>query len=752
MSVPLIRPYPVGDREGQRIEALQALEILDTDFEPAFDHLVAIARDVFHVPIVLVSLVDTDRQWFKACHGLEIRETPRELAFCNYTVLGSDLFVVEDAEQDERFRHNPFVTGEAGIRFYAGCPLDMGEGLMAGSICIVDNRPRTLSRKQKEALRSLGTIASSLLHQHRMTLQTTKLAQELAVKSQLVDLQAKHLEAQKRILTAASELAKVGAWERNLLTGRLIWSEGMYDLHEVDASFAPTFDNMRPFYLPQDYERLTEVIRQSEANNTSYTFECRMITARGKERWIRILGDVETVEGRAVRRFGMKQDITEEKERLEQIRRLAETDSLTGLSNRTLLVEKLDSLKSKQRRFWLLLLDLDGFKEINDIHGHPAGDYCLKAVGQRLKDLLGYDHFISRISGDEFAIVVERSRTRSQLVELANSVLAAVGRPIIYGSSELSFTVSIGVAQSEGETATTADTMKEADLALYRAKADGRDCFAFFSAEMRDAAEKKARVLSQIRDALRNKEMQLYYQGKVDLTTRQIVGYEALLRWSSRTGIRSPGEFREALDDIRLSAEIGRFVIGAALDQAAEWKATGYAFGSIAINIGPSQFRDEHFAEDVIDQIHERGLDPASIEIEVTEDVFLSRGPNIVLQNVERLRQAGVRIALDDFGTGFASLSHLLTYSVSTIKIDRSFVSGLSSKAGGAGLVKAIVDIGRSLAVQVVAEGIETEAQAEFLRTVGCTLGQGYLFHKPAPSSEIEQAVGIKGGVAGSWP
>jgi EAL domain-containing protein (putative c-di-GMP-specific phosphodiesterase class I) len=254
---------------------------------------------------------------------------------------------------------------------------------------------------------------------------------------------------------------------------------------------------------------------------------------------------------------------------------------------------------------------------------------------------------------------------------------------------------------------------------------------------MKLAAKQKAESIANIFQALRKKEMELHYQSKVCLMTGQITGYEALLRWNSQDGVRSPAFFAPALNDPRLSLEIGRFVIQSALDQAQIWRNEGFDFGSIAVNVGPSQFRDAGFADHLLRGIRDRDLAPSDIEIEVTEDVFLTRSGNDVAEVCKKLRDAGIKIALDDFGTGFASLTHLLDFPLSVIKIDRSFVARLSTRAGATGLVKAIIEIGNSLGVDVVAEGVETEEQADFLRRIGCGFAQGYLFHRPQPAHGI---------------
>lgn len=735
--------YPMPGNELDRLHCLRQLQILDTGIDPAFEHIVELAKSIFRVPIVLVSLVDENRQWFKAWRGLEVREIAREHAFCNYTILASELHVVEDTHQDERFCYNVLVTAPPHIRFYAGCPLEMQDGLMAGSLCIIDQVPRVLSARELEQLRLLGATTASLLNQYRTAGAMRDISLELVQASEIVEKQRLELRTQKRLLDCASDLAKIGAWEIDCTTGELLWSDGMYALHDVDRTFKPSLNSLEQFYPHEEFQRLQAQVAHSRQTNEAYVFEGQMVTARGNRRWVRIAGHVELHNGIPVRRFGMKQDITEEKGALEEISRLAERDPLTGLRNRAQLMARLGDVKDRGNPVSLILLDLDGFKDINDTHGHAAGDKCLQEIAKRLDAIRASGRMIARIGGDEFAVIVEGSVDRAALERIAGQILKIASAPLSFNGASFRCGTSIGIAVHEhGGVFDEAELMGQADLALYTAKADGRNRYAFFEPLMKALADWKVQSIDEIANALKAGELELHYQAKISLATNKVAGYEALLRWNAADGIRGPGTFSPALEDTRLSLEIGEFVLEAALDQAAIWKGVGHDFGSIAINAGQAQLRDPTFTGRLLQGLSLRGLAPHHLEIEVTEDVFLNRGADVISKVCENLRQAGVRVALDDFGTGFASLTHLLDFPLSVIKIDKSFVARLSTRAGATGLVKAIVDIGSSLGVDVVAEGVETQEQADFLRSIGCGTAQGYLFHRPQPAVEAISAIG----------
>ncbi|MBU2328847.1 MAG: sensor domain-containing diguanylate cyclase, partial [Alphaproteobacteria bacterium] len=399
--------YPVVAHEAERLSCLHQLEILDTGIDPAFEQIVELTKSLFRVPIVLVTIVDEQRLWFKSRRGIDTTEIERGPAFCNHTILSRDVLVIEDMLLDSRFVRNPSVTSKPHFRFYAGCPLEMQDGLMAGSLCILDYEPRTLTAGELDQLRMLGAMASALLTQYSNARRMRELSIDLGHAAQLIENQRQDLQTQKRLMDCASNLAKIGAWEIDCQSGRWMWSDGMYSLHEVDRDYLPSQAALEGFYLPEDYQRLIQLVEQSRQMNEPYLFEGEMITAKGNKRWVRVAGHVELRNGVAVRRYGMKQDITEEKLAVLEIKRLAERDPLTGLCNRVQFMRSLADIKSRRIPLALIMLDLDGFKDINDTHGHSAGDECLKEIGKRLEALADRSWLVARLGGDEFAIIIE---------------------------------------------------------------------------------------------------------------------------------------------------------------------------------------------------------------------------------------------------------------------------------------------------------------------------------------------------------
>jgi GGDEF domain-containing protein/PAS domain-containing protein len=398
--------YPIPSNEVQRLAALHNLSILDSPREAGFNELANLTREVFGVESALISLIDRDRQWFKATAGLDLCETSRETAFCNYTICSDEPFIVSDASSDARFCNNPLVLGEPRIRLYAGVPLSLEAGVQLGTLCLIDSTPRVFTSGEIRQLRQLGNLAQALLEQYQTSRKLSCLWARSVEQLDLISSQALDLKKQKRILDCASALAKLGAWERDVETDQLEWSDGLYKLHEVERTDSTILHDHFHLYPEPERSQLSKLMATSRATNSGFTFEGRMYTAEGNLRWVRVVSDVEVVDGRVVRRFGMKQDITEQKLLSARVEHLAFCDDLTGMNNRRGLRKRFVELERHGSRLLnVFLFDLDGFKDINDHHGHSAGDACLRRVARRVRSTLPSDCFIARVGGDEFVVL-----------------------------------------------------------------------------------------------------------------------------------------------------------------------------------------------------------------------------------------------------------------------------------------------------------------------------------------------------------
>jgi diguanylate cyclase (GGDEF)-like protein/PAS domain S-box-containing protein len=451
-------------------------------------------------------------------------------------------------------------------------------------------------------------------------------------------------------------------------------------------------------------------------------------------RWLDfVVAPVRDATGSPVQVVAIARDVTEREQAASELLWTATHDSLTGLTNRAVLNNVLDAQVDLGKPFALVLLDLDHFKQINDTAGHDTGDALLTAIAGRLaKEVL--PSCVARLGGDEFALIVPDAGSPEILSSCLEPLLARLRKPCAHEGRNLDPRASMGAAMFPLHGMSRGELMRNADIALYEAKNNGRDRFCIFSSDMRDRIQRRASMLSVARTAVRDNLIEPFYQPKVSLADGQPAGLEALLRWQHPTrGAQTPNTLEAAFHDAELALAISERMIQQVLRDIADWMSSGVDFGHIAVNIGAIEITSATFAERLLNALHIADIPPGKFQIEITEGVFLGAGARNVADNLDLLSQQGVRIALDDFGTGFASLTHLKAFRVDVLKIDRSFVRGLPDATDDGEIVNAITQLGRSLGKEVVAEGIETVAQLEQLRSIGCHVGQGYLF-SPAVS------------------
>ncbi len=435
-------------------------------------------------------------------------------------------------------------------------------------------------------------------------------------------------------------------------------------------------------------------------------------------------------------------DISRQKQAEATLWQHANIDSLTGLPNRSALMRQLElavsQASTRQEQFAFALLDIDNFKEINDSFGHSLGDELLQAVGSRLAAVLGPANTVSRLGGDEFALILPGQVCDDSFRMLTDHVLEALRQPVSIADVPRAAHVSIGVAFCPRDGADASQIIKNADIALYQAKAVGGDRMVAFEPSMGEAVERKMEMRQRASAGLRHDEFELFYQPVVSLKTGRPSGLEALLRWRHPViGLIGPGRFESVFEDPGLAASIGRLVLDRALDQAASWRSIGASFGKIAINVSASDFRTEVFVDHFLEQLTTRQLSPATFCVEITENILLGRRAERIKHGLVRLHAAGVEIALDDFGTGYASLTELKSLPISRLKIDRSFVHGLCEQRRDRAIVTRLVQLAHDLGMRVTAEGVETCRQLDILRAMECDEVQGYLFSQPVPSNRV---------------
>ena len=488
--------------------------------------------------------------------------------------------------------------------------------------------------------------------------------------------------------------------------------------------------------------------REGQITESDMTFEfCERLAKHHKkqgsvferqianDRWILINENPTDTGGKVV----LYTDVTELKRRERHIEHIAHHDALTGLPNRVLfrkkLEEALDKAEIEQHDVAVIYIDLDRFKAVNDTLGHPIGDALLQIVGKRMQECMRPSDVPARLGGDEFALVIPKNANTETLTSLAWRLIDVLSRPYEIHGHSIIIGASLGIALGR-EGAQSADTMlKSADLAVYRAKSDGKGTFRFFEAEMDAIAQERRLLEMDLRQAIRTGQLKVHYQPQVDVFTAQMVGAEALLRWHHPTrGNVPPGDFIPLAEETGLISEIGPWVLRKACEDAVNWPLAA----RVAVNCSPAQFQNGSFVDTVREILEDTGLKPSRLEIEITESLLL-RNTEANIKTLWGLKNLGVRVSMDDFGTGYSSLGNLRSFPFDKIKIDRSFISDLKNSVDAAAIIRAVVSLGRSLGITTTAEGVETRDQLTYLRAEGCSEVQGFYYSEAQPSEEIHK-------------
>lgn len=420
---------------------------------------------------------------------------------------------------------------------------------------------------------------------------------------------------------------------------------------------------------------------------------------------------------------------------------LAYHDELTALPNRANVLDLLDRLlplaQAEQFEVAVMFVDLDGFKSINDTLGHDVGDEFLRSVADALRASVRSRDTVARFGGDEFVVVLERFRSEANLVAICRKILSLVSRPVTVAGHSVSATPSIGVAMFPRDGGDAASLLRHADLAMYSAKEQGKAGYCFYQPRMSELARDRLLLSAELREALQREEIVVYYQPKVELASRRVIGLEALARWPQPgRGLLLPKIFVPLAEGSGLIGQLGQVVLRQVARQLAQWRARGLPLVPVAINVSLQEIQDGHFVAALLGTLREFGLPHDLIEFEITESAAMKNAEH-TLRQLRQLEALGFRMAIDDFGTGFSSLSHLRQLPTQSIKIDQSFVQGASRNPADRDITEAIIALARKLRLATIAEGIETEAQAAWLQEAGCEIGQGYLFVRPLPPESV---------------
>lgn len=555
------------------------------------------------------------------------------------------------------------------------------------------------------------------------------------------------LSQSKAQLEEAQSIAQLAYWEWDFKLNQAKFSkEALLMLHRP-ADWNPTIQDLQELVPPDQREWVMSLYAEAfSKRQTTLRYEVLHEDPDGTAWDIHTLARIDyNSRGNPRRLLATIQNISELKSYRRQLHTLSFFDPLTDLPNRAQFVDLLrqgliEAARHKQQ-VGVMMLDLDRFKDINDSLGHAAGDDLLKQSAQRLQQALrGYDT-VARLGGDEFAVMLPELRHATDMGGIAHKVLGAFSAPFSVAGEDVFVTASIGGALYPVDAQDVGPLLQYADAALYHAKAKGRNNFQLYSKELTAQAAQRLTLESELRKGIERQELALFYQPKFELSTQRLVGAEALMRWiHPQRGLVSPDSFIPLAEDTGLIVQMGAWALHAACVAVAGWNAGRRSPLKVAVNLSVKQFADTNFVTTVRDALDATGCQAEWLELEITESLLLD-GRDEVVRILDALTGMGITIAIDDFGIGYSALSYLTRLPVQTLKIDRSFVKGLPLDKSSAELVKAIASLGRSLNMVLVAEGVETTAQAQHLIGLGCELVQGYLYGKPVPIDVFNQLV-----------
>ncbi|RYC29779.1 GGDEF and EAL domain-containing protein [Lichenibacterium minor] len=709
-----LRHFPFPADEPQRLETLRSYRLDGPAPEAEFDHVVRLAADIFEVPTALVSFVEEDQQFFKARVGFDTCETSRDISFCAHALMSDDVLVIPDARAEERFASNPLVTGHPFIRFYAGAPIITPSGQRLGSVCVIDTEPRApLTDREQRILRGLAKVVVDHLERRRLDV-VRRAATKMA-------------STTPDAIVCSDEKGTISFWNAA--------AERMFGFGHLEAVGMPLTSIIPSEFRAGHEAGMARVLAGGERRLAGKTVEIRGQRRSGEQFPIE-LSLATWKDGDHLQVGSIIRDVSERHHARERMRYLTHFDRLTDLPNRAQFLERVDKALTMSGRFTLLKMGLDRFKAINGTMGMAVGDLVLTEVGRRVREATGPDAFVARLGADEFGVLISGSDDPITADATGQKLLQRMGEPFNVGGSMCHLSASIGIVLCPGlshfDVADAA--LKAALLALQHAKmAGGRRC-ELFQPQFGQQANDRHQIEEELRQAFARDEFELHFQPQVTLPDARLVGAEALLRWRHPLrGLLSPAVFLPILETSEMAVDVGRWILRRGCSFAAEAAAGGTPI-RVGVNLFAAQLRDPAFFDDILAALASTGLPNHLLELEITETTVLGLDESVIAP-LRRLRDLGVKVAFDDYGTGYASLSLLKRYPLTRLKIDREFVRDLNTDADDAAIVKAVLAMGASLGLEVIAEGIETAEQATTLAALCCREAQGYRFGKPVPAA-----------------
>ncbi|WP_172449684.1 sensor domain-containing phosphodiesterase [Porphyrobacter sp. HT-58-2] len=705
--------------EAPRLEAMSALGLEAISDREVFSRITHLASTMLGCPIALLSVVEEERQWFLGRTGTDLTETPITDSFCSVCVQSEEPLLIPDARSDPRLSANNLVTGSPFIRSYLGVPIRGEGGVLLGALCAISPQPEAFTPEQIAPLAMLAELAEQSLALHART--------------RALSLANAALQQSSQIFRQAERAVNIGSWRVDLATQRLRWSDQVYAITGLEPGPAINVRDVVHLYQPEDRAMVSKAMDDTIEGGKPFMFETTIHRRDGEMRRIRVVGERIQVDGEPDSVAGIILDCTEEHLRNVALKRAAERDRLTGLYNRAAFDRRLAIAMQnvEHATVAVALLDLDGFKDVNDTLGHLVGDRVLETIAGQLQNRIPKGVFLARWGGDEFAMLFPSGMSVEAVTGVLADVLADFDEMPPLGSTLLKIGATCGVAQMNTP-ASSEEIMRRADLALYRGKEAGRGTVVCWDHQIEARQSERQRAIALLRSALNGGRALAAYQPILELESGRVVSVEALLRLRDEDGqLIAASDIFAALLDPDLSRRVSRVM----LDQVvADGPAILALFGPdtrIGLNLSEADLRQGDFVRHLIEVIDDSALSPRNITIEVTETMLLDAGGQL-RASLAMLDDCGFTICLDDFGTGFSSLTHLRAFPIHKVKIDRDFIAAIGEDHQSRLIIQAIVQMGHSLGLRVVVEGVETEEQETFLRAIGCPHVQGYRYGRPA--------------------
>ena len=713
--------YPVPDNEPERLAALERLNILDTEDEEVFDRIAEVTRRIFDVENSAVSLVSDERQWFKAFCGWDVQQTDRTLSLCAHAIVEEDILVIEDLEADPRFSDHPLVESDIEVRFYAGAPLVVEDGLYIGTLCVADPSPRTFTPDERAVLSQLAGFVSDLLGMRRQARRVGYLSSALEqVDESILITEANPLDPPgPRIRWVNEACAEMTGYDRDELLGetpRIL--QGPRTDREV-------LDEVRAALEAEESIRAETVNYQKDGQP--------YVTS-----WV--IAPVRGPEGDLTHWVSVQRDVTAERLHEKQLEYEALHDDLTGLLRRTAIEDRMqEALDSDDvDAGGLLYIDLDRFKRVNDSLGHSAGDQLLRAVAKTLRRVTRSGDEVARFGGDEFVVWLASTDTEVPK-RVAERILDAFKQPFTVEGQEIYAEVSIGIVDDINAYDTAEAVLRNADTAMYRAKDVPGPSFLMHEPAMEVGAAERLRLDTALHHAVEEEAFEPFFHPIIRLDDGTLHGYEVLARWRKEDGsVATPGVFLDVAEEAGLITPIGHQVIEGACQVLHDLREHHGESPRVALsgNFSRTDFFQLGTREFVQTMLDRYDIEPAHFTMEITERV-VGDGLQQDRTEIQKLKELGVRMEIDDFGTGYSSLMSLIDFPVDGLKFDKDVTAQLDDGKRGTAMVQSILDMAERLGLSATAEGIETDEQLATLCELGCEFGQGYLFTRPVPADEL---------------